>query len=99
MGGPVKPDVLLTDSVVPVFTTSCALTPSPVCTNIKVALYILDSRNAPPMADTGWWQECIRTAVHSRSRGGYPPPPGPPLPLPFQCLRLTAKFCFGAKMI
>ena len=30
--------------------------------------------------------------------GNPPPPPGPPPPplLPFQCLRLTAKFCFGA---
>ena len=37
---------------------------------------------------------CIRRAVHRRRRGGNPPP-GPPLPpplLPFQCLRLTAKF-------
>ena len=34
-------------------------------------------------------QGCIRTAVHRRRRGGYPPPRPPPLP--FQCLRLTAK--------
>ena len=40
----------------------------------------------------GAGQGCIRTAVHRRRRGGYPPL------LPFQCLRLTAKK-EGAKRI
>ena len=34
----------------------------------------------------------IRTLVHRRRKGGYPPPPLPP----FQCLKLTAKFFASA---
>ena len=42
-------------------------------------------REGPP-------RRCIRTAVRRRRRGGGVTPPGPPPILPFQCLRLTAKF-------